>query len=132
MKVYEIDDVPQANAVDDIAYRAAKHQGKAGRKQGMRAAGQLEQPNRNADADHNGEADEYPALPTGCRGEKAEGGADIVHTSDIQNGQDLRELKFEVMTSDIRLADLVRQNHERRYQQPRRRSAAILFYGHAN
>src|SRR6202022_3957268 len=113
MKVYEIDHVPQANAIDDIAYRAATHQGKAGGQQGLRAARQLEQPNRNADADHNGEADEYPALPTGCRGEKAERGADIVHASDIQDGQDSGEFKFKVMTSDICLAALVPQHHER-------------------
>src|SRR6266849_1172514 len=98
----------------------------------MRTARQLEQPNRDADADHDGKADEYPALPTGGRGEKAEGGADIVHASDIKDRQDPHEFKLQKMTSDIRLADLVRQHHERRQQQPRRGAAAILSYGHAN
>src|SRR6266404_4155469 len=95
-------------------------------------ARQPEQPYRDADADRDGEADEYPALPAGGRGEKAEGGADVVHAGDIQDRQDSHEFKFQEMTGDIRLADLVRQHHERRQQQPRLGPAAIFSHAHAN
>ena len=79
-----------------------------------------------------GQADEHPALPTRGGGQKTEGGADIVHAGDVENRQDPREFKLQVMAGDVRLAELVGQNHEGRQQQPRCSPAAILFNAHAN
>ncbi len=63
VKVNEIDDMPQANAVNYIAKGAPENECQPACQQRVRAAPQAQQPHDDAEADYTCEADEHPALP---------------------------------------------------------------------
>src|SRR5271167_705319 len=118
VKVNEIYDMPQSNAIDDIAEGPPEHQCQPASQQRVPGAPQPQQPDDDADADESREADEHPALPTRSRGEKTERRADVVHTGDVEDRQHADELEFTKVRGDVTLAELVGQNHKRRQYQP--------------
>ena len=106
MKVNEIDDMSQANAINEIAEGAAEHEREPAGQQSMRAALQSQQPHDDANAHDNGQSNEEPALPAGCGSQKAERRAHIVHSRNVQDRQYADVLEFTEVLRDVALADL--------------------------
>src|SRR5271167_117011 len=132
VKVNEIYDMPQSNAIDDVAEGSPEHERKPASQQRVPGASQPQQPDDDADADESCQADEHPALPTGSRGEKAERRSDVVHSGDVEDRQHADELEFTKVLGYITLAELVGQNYKRQQDQPDARAAANLLRCHAN
>src|SRR5262249_7142449 len=118
VKVEEIHDVPESDAIPQVAERAAKDQREACGEQPLARMPREHHDDERRRSDRD--ADEEQPLPAPGVGEEAERRAAVVSEDKVEESGDLADLAEAQAGADCALAHLVRYHDERRDHEPGR------------